>query len=805
MNFNFKKAVAMLSAFAVSAVALCFSSDIFSSAADEMKYEFEDGTISGGSTIKSDTNASGGSCVFIESAGDTASVSVDIAESGAYKLIIGYSAEYGAKTQLLNINGSNQGQISFPSNSSGEYKELNFGIVMLNSGTNTIEIEASWGWMNCDYIRLEQADISSLEVKDKSPCDNNLTDEAKGLFSYLQSVYGTNIIMGQQEYYGVSREDEFDYIKEKTGKLPAIRGFDFGDTCPLYAWDDGTAGRIISWVNDNNGIATASWHVNVPVTMDEYTVGQTMAWDKTTYSQKTDFVTANCMVEGTKEYEFFLQAVDNLAAELLKLQDANVPLLFRPFHEAEGGGGADGSGAWFWWSKEGAQTYIQLYQYLYDLLTEKYGLHNLIWEFNSYTYAESSLWYPGADYVDLIGYDKYNATSGNPNESAISSTFFNLVDMYDSQKMIALMECDTIPSVTNMTTEGAYWLYCMPWYGEHLYDYNNADTLNELYNSDVCITLDELPDYKSMGSEVGTRVTTSKTTPVSTTTTTAYKVDIENASQATLKKSTAGYDLTFKKEMGDTVYLIIDTAEDITYANGCIGVSVELNGQYYWVAYMWVKDSSDNTVKLSLDDDLFEISTNNGKDKVTDESLIAQLKEIAKQQTTAQYQVWYAGAGEEAADTSSVQLIAAYVLDGSEPITTEPTETTTTETEITSTEVTETESSEAPSSTTSTSKTTTSTSKTTTTTTTTEPVETVTTKENLPDATKYGDVNTDDKINVADVILLNKYIVGADTISDQGLANAECYADGRTDINDSAQIMNVVVMTLSETDLPVSP
>ena len=265
------------------------------------------------------------------------------------------------------------------------------------------------------------------------------------------------------------------------------------------------AERAIDWVNNKGGIATASWHINVPVTMSEYTLGSTMDFSKTTYSEKTDFVTANVMIEGTVEHDYFLLAVENLAKSLKKCQDADVPILFRPFHEAEGNGGADGAGAWFWWSKEGATTYVQLYRYLYDLLTEEYGLHNLIWEFNSYVYSDdSALWYPGAEYVDLIGYDKYNAkdwSTGNvaPNESAISSTFYGLLKMYDSSKMIALMECDTIPSIQNMIDESAYWLYFCPWYGEHIMDknYNNPETLKEIYQSEYCITLDELPDLKN--------------------------------------------------------------------------------------------------------------------------------------------------------------------------------------------------------------------------------------------------------------------------------------------------------------------
>ena len=61
--------------------------------------------------------------------------------------------------------------------------------------------------------------------------------------------------------------------------------------------------------------------------------------------------------------------------------------------------------------------------------------------------------------------------------------------------MVAMAENDTIPSVDNLTVENAGWLYFCPWYGEHLMSerYQDADNLKEIYNSDYCITLDELP------------------------------------------------------------------------------------------------------------------------------------------------------------------------------------------------------------------------------------------------------------------------------------------------------------------------
>jgi len=90
---------------------------------------------------------------------------------------------------------------------------------------------------------------------------------------------------------------------------------------------------------------------------------------------------------------------------------ANIPILFRPFHEAEGYNNTDGSGAWFWWGSAGAEVYKELWK-LFINSYRKYGIHNLIWEVNLYTYANSYEWYPGDEYVDIIGYDKYE---GSPN------------------------------------------------------------------------------------------------------------------------------------------------------------------------------------------------------------------------------------------------------------------------------------------------------------------------------------------------------------------------------------------------------
>jgi mannan endo-1,4-beta-mannosidase len=282
---------------------------------------------------------------------------------------------------------------------------------------------------------------------------------------------------------------------------------------PLYGWDDGTTERIIEWGTERNGIPTVCWHINVPKDFSSYEIGDAVDWSKCTYKpDETDFDTANAVIEGTKEYEYVMLTIEKLAEQLQKVQDAGVPIIFRPYHEAEGNGGEEGS--WFWWGKAGSETYKALWKQLYTTLTEEYGIHNLIWEFNSYDYTTSINWYPGDEWVDIVGYDKYNTvynrhdgkTSG-PNEDAISGTFYDLVDITNNTKMVSMPENSTVPSLSNILTEKAYWLYFCIWYdnGSDNFltgsDYNDYDTLKEMYQSDYCITLSELPDWKNYTSQ----------------------------------------------------------------------------------------------------------------------------------------------------------------------------------------------------------------------------------------------------------------------------------------------------------------
>lgn len=503
---------------------------------DGIKYEFEDGKTEGGKIYSNgdsdvemsdwpeETDLSGFSgkgFSYLDQKGTTVSVEVDVPDAGLYELTVCYCepSDPNKKVQYLNVNGVNQGELTCPY--TPVFAETSGGVINLKKGKNTIELKAYWGYTFFDYIIIKPASEKLTQLTPtRELCTPNASDSAKRLYSYLCDVYGEHIIAGQQEYCGdhnynlwndpntfiKDNEAEFTYIMETTGEMPAIRGIDFLAYNSSSDWRDHAPERVIEWVNKYHGIATVTWHWNVPCEKDSKDIAFYV--ESTGNTPFTTFSIKNALKEGTWEHDKILADIDIIANELLKLKEADVPVLWRPLHEAEG--------AWFWWGAEGSEACKELYRLLYDKLTNEYGLNNLIWEWTGSTSPNSSQWYPGDDVVDIIGYDKYNAADGKPNLSSIASTFYSLVQSTDGQKMVAMTENDTIPSLENLVNDKAAWLYFCPWYMNYLTSEQNnpVDNLIEIYQSEYCITLDELPDLKTypLNNDETPKVTTSVTT-----------------------------------------------------------------------------------------------------------------------------------------------------------------------------------------------------------------------------------------------------------------------------------------------------
>ncbi|RZM22445.1 MAG: hypothetical protein EOO88_29415 [Pedobacter sp.] len=300
----------------------------------------------------------------------------------------------------------------------------------------------------------------------------NPSFEANKLYQFLKENYGKQVLSGVMT---LNSFDETKWLKDNTGKEPAIIGLDFMHCNRGYTWYDNKAP-----VNDaktywaKNGIPVLLWHWRDPSrTTEEF------------YSNKTTFDISKINDPASTEYKAILADIDYVAGLLKELQVAKVPVIWRPLHEAGGG--------WFWWGAKGAAPCKKLYQLMYDRMVSYHQLNNLIWVWTREPNDEA--WYPGDAYVDIIGRDIYK----EGDHGSQLAEFNAMNTLYGSKKMITLSECGSIPDVDNLTKDAAAWSWFMPWYGDYTRDskHNSPELWKKMFASSYVITLDEMPSLKN--------------------------------------------------------------------------------------------------------------------------------------------------------------------------------------------------------------------------------------------------------------------------------------------------------------------
>lgn len=302
--------------------------------------------------------------------------------------------------------------------------------------------------------------LSILAQKSVQLTTPNPSKEAKALFSYLNDMYGKKIISGQM--WAPWGYDELKYIKEITGKQPAMRGMDFIDN----KQNDAEVQHAIDWWK-SGGIPTIMWHWGAP------SVGEGYENSKKPVSIDSIFM------EGTPQNISFWKEMKLKADLLEKIRDANVPILWRPFHELNGN--------WFWWGKQGPEKFKKLWITMYDYMVNKRKLNNLIWVL-CYTGNPDAAWYPGKQYVDIAGADTYAK-----NTSPQTKMYQQVKQIVGDKMLLTYHECGIPPNPDSCKSEGSMWSWWMEWHTGHLKN-TDKEYLKFIYNHDLIITLDEVPD-----------------------------------------------------------------------------------------------------------------------------------------------------------------------------------------------------------------------------------------------------------------------------------------------------------------------
>ncbi len=296
-------------------------------------------------------------------------------------------------------------------------------------------------------------------------------------------------LAGQHCEYGTIGSECYA-IHRVTGKYPAILGLDMMSYSPARREQGGSGGNSVEQAikfHDQGGIVTFCWHWNAPnAYLKEGTDNGNPRWWGGFYTRNTDY-DIGAVMNGSDPAgkEYLDRDIKAIAEELLRLQEAGIPVLWRPLHEASGG--------WFWWGAKGAEPFKQLWVYLFNELTYTYGCNNLIWIWN----ASTPDWYPGDEYVDIIGEDVY---ADAHDYNAQNSKFSKLLEVPGENKILALTEVGVVPDIDQLILTNARWLWFNTWGGDFVHkklqysdEYTEAEFLKKVYDSEYVITLDELP------------------------------------------------------------------------------------------------------------------------------------------------------------------------------------------------------------------------------------------------------------------------------------------------------------------------
>ncbi|MBN2215660.1 MAG: T9SS type A sorting domain-containing protein [Bacteroidales bacterium] len=433
--------------------------------------EAEDGSLTGVTVASSASGYSGtGYVTGLDNEGDNVTIGIYIPEKSFYKLVIRYRGASGQKYQDLLVNNKPVSSVRYAASDTFTFVEA--GSCHLEHGINQISIRKGWGWTDIDKIEIYPA-LQHVYHFSPDPADSLASDTARSLYRFLLTQFGDRIISGHTHY-------NYDQLKDTAGKSPVLRVADFQHFTEGYPYlwengghtfgkhDDGSVDELINWHQETGGkgIISYQWHWHSPFGGEVST--------NTFYTSLTTFDVSQAVIPGTQEYDSVIRDIDDIAAELKKFQDASIPVLWRPLHEAGGG--------WFWWGAKGPEPCKELYNMLFDRLKNHHQLHNLIWVWSS----PEEDWYPGNDKVDIIGHDSY---PGAYHYGTQKFFFDELYRLTEGEKLIAMTENGPIPDPGECLRGDAPWLYFMSW-DTLVFGQNATAHIRDVYEHPDVITLE---------------------------------------------------------------------------------------------------------------------------------------------------------------------------------------------------------------------------------------------------------------------------------------------------------------------------
>ena len=288
-----------------------------------------------------------------------------------------------------------------------------------------------------------------------APVAPNTMPEAIALLELFYRVSGEYTFTGQHNYPS-TKDRNSSFAAKYIGQTPAVWSTDMGfaaegDKDSYLARPEIVREAIRQ--HRRGSLVTICWHA-VPPTADEPVTFQPpgpVAPDSlaSVQGRLLDKQYIELLTPGTRLHNRWAAQVDSVAFYLKKLEEARVPVLWRPYHEM--------NGDWFWWGgRVGEYSTIDIYRQLFDRLVNYHHLKNLIWVWSvdrpSTPIRQFRNFYPGNAYLDILALDVYG--------SDFNQAYYDSLMVLSNGKPIVLGEVGNPPSleVLNAQPNWSYWV-----------------------------------------------------------------------------------------------------------------------------------------------------------------------------------------------------------------------------------------------------------------------------------------------------------------------------------------------------------
>ncbi len=185
--------------------------------------------------------------------------------------------------------------------------------------------------------------LGFTQAQKRKLIDADATRETKALYKNLGKLSKTHTLFGHQhatEYgHGWSGDQDRSDVKSVSGSHPAVIGVDFsgfsGRSPEVIQRNKETVRKNVVDTCNRGGVTTAAWHFSNPVSKGGFN------WVDSVSLPAVKYIIPGG--EAHQQYKEILKGIGEWAHTVRGGDGQLVPVIFRPFHEFDGG--------WFWWGK----------------------------------------------------------------------------------------------------------------------------------------------------------------------------------------------------------------------------------------------------------------------------------------------------------------------------------------------------------------------------------------------------------------------------------------------------------------------